>query len=90
MQSSVSASEPRVLQDGVQCGAGQIESREILMPESKLCDDAERLGITFKPIGVAGLSDQFVQPPLGDVSERRMTQVMGQCRRLNNVWINPT
>ena len=58
------------------------------MSKSQLRDDAERLRITFESI--AAVPYEFVQLPLSNMSERRMTQVMGQRCGLNDVRINPT
>ena len=60
------------------------------MPKSQFRDDAERLGITFESIAITVVPYQFVQLPLSNMSERRMTQVMGQRCGLNDVRINPT
>src|SRR5687767_9552615 len=87
---SAACPEPRILENGIQTGSGQIESVKLAVTNRQLRDDPERLRVALKSVGIACSHDQPIQFLLNDVAEGRVTQVVTQRCCLSNVSIQPS
>jgi hypothetical protein len=77
----------RVFQKGVESRPGQIETVLSQISNLQLRDDAERLSISFEAVQVRIGREFRLQRSFSDVTERRMSHVVGQTRCFHDIGI---